>query len=167
MKLISQTNIWSVPLDLIRTVTDTVPFIWIELPHYPLGGNLACLFDLWNRGVALRMELQQTNWFEVDGLYVLFYSRARLLINNYKIIYRWERNLASMFVGSCGDSWVTGDIEICFPWPGYTGRRSMLASAADSMAGGITGWRKCREPGRQAPGQCCKVHGLPKFRFRR
>jgi hypothetical protein len=40
-----------------------------------------------------------------------------LIIINHAIIYRWKLNLASAYLGRCGDNWVTEDCEINFSPP--------------------------------------------------
>jgi hypothetical protein len=55
----------------------------------------------------------------------LFERGAELMIINHAIIYRWKQNLASIYLGRCGDNWVTEDTEIGLPYPGDTGRRML------------------------------------------
>jgi hypothetical protein len=58
-------------------------------------------------------------------------------------------------------------VEIGFPPPGDTGRQDTPCSRMLQPAWqeGLQQVQKRREPGRQAPGQCCKVHSVSKIRF--
>jgi hypothetical protein len=44
------------------------------------------------------------------------------MIINHAVIYKCKRNLAIVYVGRPGDTWVAEDVEIGFPPAGDTGR---------------------------------------------
>jgi hypothetical protein len=79
------------------------------------------------------------------------------MIINQVIIDRLKRNLASTYLG---DNWVTEGAGIGLPTPRDTGRRSMLANVAASIAGRITGANRA---GRHLF-SVSRVHIIAKFR---
>lgn len=84
-----------------------------------------------------------------------------IIIINRVMICRWKRKFTSTYFGRCGGNWVTEGED--------AGQRDApcLYTLFRRTARGIIDWMEWREPGRQAPGQWCKVHSAPRFHFHR
>lgn len=57
-----------------------------------------------------------------------FGDGPELMIKNDVIICQWKQNLASKYLGRCGDNWVIEDAEMDLPPSGDTGRHDAPCS---------------------------------------